>query len=94
MSVGETFEIYYSGNSYSQYCLVNKKSLKKVQELGRKIVKSARKNCDGCSHVGAFVFMAKEVGIDTILLNKISPTQNCEDDYAGGTKEMYFVNVK
>lgn len=91
--IGDTIEIYYSINSCCQYCQPNAATLKHLEYLGQKIVIPEPKDCEGCNHTTALMFVAKSKGIDTIYSGTIPPLANCNDSTKNLDKFIVEVRI-
>lgn len=95
VKVGETVDLYISENSCCINCWINDTSAKSIKFLNKKIMKSADKNCEGCTSHFAWVFKGIKSGTDTIAIATIPGGHKCNDFLKDslGTIETFIVKV-
>jgi len=94
LNVGDTLNLFFNENTFSNYCLPNQNQLKHLSYFDKKVVvPPAKKECEGCTITVSKMFIATSPGIDTILYKSLKPMQNyCSDNVS--TKIQCVVRVK
>lgn len=93
LNVGDTLNLFFNENTFSNYCLPNQNQLKHLSYFDKKVVvPPAKKECEGCTITVSKMFIATSPGIDTILYKSLKPMQNCSDNVP--TKIQCVVRVK
>ena len=93
LNVGDTLNLFFNENTFSNYCLPNQNQLKHLSYFDKKVVvPPAKKECEGCTITVSKMFIASSPGIDTILYKSLKPMQNCSDNVP--TKIQCVVRVK
>lgn len=92
VSVGETFEIYYSTNSCCHHCFSNEKNLKHIRLVDNKMVDPDPEDCDGCNYTAALVFVAESTGFDTVKSYITGATTECDSISLGSVG--YIIEIK
>jgi ribosomal protein S16 len=93
LNVGDTLNLFFNENTFSNYCLPNQNQLKHLRYFDKKVVvPPSKKECEGCSITVSKMFIATSTGIDTILYKSLKPMQNCSDNVP--TKIQCVVRVK
>ncbi len=81
LNVGDTLNLFFNENTFSNYCLPNQNQLKHLSYFDKKVaVPPAKKECEGCTITVSKMFIATSPGIDTILYKSLKPMQNCSDN--------------
>ena len=93
LNVGDTLNLFFNENTFSNYCLPNQNQLKHLSYFDKKVaVPPAKKECEGCTITVSKMFIATSPGIDTIFFKSLKPMQNCSDNVP--TKIQCVVRVK
>ena len=96
IQIGQTFDFYLAENSCCINCWLNETSLTSIKLVEKKLVDSARQDCDGCTSLYAWVFKGITAGKDTIKIARIGAGQSCTDYKEGRlviNPDIIIVNV-
>ncbi|MCB9252912.1 MAG: hypothetical protein H6605_10625 [Flavobacteriales bacterium] len=91
IKIGEELKLYYITNSCCFYCISDSSSIKSLNYKDDVIVDDGPDDCDGCDRTSAFVFLAKQIGVDTIILKSATAGDDCETQSLD--RNIYFVQV-
>ncbi len=81
LNVGDTLNLFFNENTFSNYCLPNQNQLKHLSYFDKKVVvPPSKKECEECTITVSKMFIATSPGIDTILYKSLKPMQNCSDN--------------
>lgn len=78
INIGEKVKIYHTSNSCCPSCFPGRYEYKSIQYIGSKLEYAPSYHCEGCTVLGSYNFIGKEVGRDTIYFRSISPRENCD----------------
>jgi hypothetical protein len=92
IKVGDTLMIYYSTNSCCSYCAPNKNNLNHLKLIEERLLVPEPEDCMGCNHTSALVFVAKNIGTDTIFEKIEGPTTPCSDTLSDFN--THIVNIR
>ena len=77
IEIGDSLDLYYDVNSCCNICLITKDKLKHLVFIKSKAITEQDEDCEGCTSISAYKFIASTKGIETLRIYTVSGGMNC-----------------